>query len=221
MKCRMSVLRSFSPKGSRVKHWTLLLSHVCSCWRIQGGGVLINSLASLWSALNSSRVHRHKNVKSFGGTKLCSPPPVIFSPIGTPKTVLYTNSFEFSGEMSSHMMGGGYRNKEGCAPLRAAGQPRPSVQPFEEAADVQPPTGWCVAFSRQSPRRWCAALWRELAPGPSPHYSTTKNNFSHSLYLSGFLISSFALLSCNVHKVKGSWNQICSGLFFFLLLVRL
>jgi len=37
--------------------------------------------------------------------------------------------------------------------LRAAGQPRPSVQPFEEAADVQPPTGWCVAFSRQSPRR--------------------------------------------------------------------
>jgi hypothetical protein len=105
-KCRMSVLRSFSPKGSRVKHWTLLLSHVCSCWRIQGGGVLINSLASLWSALNSSRVHRHKNVKSFGGTKLCSPPPVIFSPIGTPKTVLYTNSFEFSGEMSSHMMGG-------------------------------------------------------------------------------------------------------------------
>ena len=101
-------------------------------------GVLINSLASLWSALNSSRVHRHKNVKSFGGTKLCSPPPVIFSPIGTPKTVLYTNSFEFSGEMSSHMIGG-YKNKEGCAPLRAAGQSRPCVQPFEEAADVQPP----------------------------------------------------------------------------------
>ena len=36
--------------------------------------------------------------------------------------------------------GGGYRNKEGCAPLRAAGQSRPCVQPFEEAADVQPPT---------------------------------------------------------------------------------
>jgi hypothetical protein len=106
-KCRMSVLRSFSPKGSRVKHWTLLRSHVCSCWRIHGGGVLINSLASLWSALNSSRVHRHKNAKSFGGTKLCSPPPVIFSSIGTPKTLLYINSFEFSGEMSSHMMGGG------------------------------------------------------------------------------------------------------------------
>jgi hypothetical protein len=44
--------------------------------------------------------------------------------------LLYINSFEFSGEMSSHMMGGGgYRNKEGCAPLRAAGQPWLSVQP--------------------------------------------------------------------------------------------
>jgi hypothetical protein len=100
--------------------------------------------------------------------------------------------------------GGGVQKKRGLCTFESSRATATECAAVEEAADVQPPTGWCVAFSRQPPRRRCAALRRELAPGPSPHYNTTKKNFSHTLYLSGFLISSFFLLLCNVRKVKGN-----------------
>ena len=89
----------------------------------------------------------------FWRNKTVFTPSCYFQPNRDPQDCAIYQQFRvLRGNVVPHD-GGGYRNKEGCAPLRAAGQPRPSVQPFEEAADVQPPTGWCVAFSRQSPRR--------------------------------------------------------------------
>ena len=75
----------------------------------------------------------------FWRNKTVFTPSCYFQPNRDPQDCAIYQQFRvLRGNVVPH--DGGYRNKEGCAPLRAAGQPRPSVQPLrrQQTCSLQP-----------------------------------------------------------------------------------